>query len=78
MRGVVLIIESTLSLSSYQCSKISSASKDFFPTRVVQLDTIVDQPIVNKLKSDVKRVEIGANRGVLPLFASPESILKDL
>ena len=76
-KGAILVLERTLSLSSDQCSKILSASKDFFPTHRVQLDTVVDKIIVKKLTNDVKHVEIGSNRGALFLFASIECIMKE-
>ena len=76
LTGVALVVESTLSLSSDQCSKIKNASNAHGPVKAIQLDTITSTKMISLVTNNVKQMEDNADDSTLFIFSSPEKILK--
>lgn len=73
--GHMLVIETTLSLSADQSSKISSASGRNGPVESFQLDSLKSKTSRNSLSQCLRSLEKTANTSMF-LFASPEELLK--
>ena len=73
--GIVLIIETTLSLGADQASKIDTASTSFGSISSYQLDSIKSTKNRNILINHLKSMTKNSNNTIF-LFASPEEILK--
>ncbi len=73
-RGVSLIIENTLLLSSDQLSKIKNISKQLPNAHSFQLDLIKTKPTCINLANQIKNLQLTSSTTIF-LFASPESLL---
>jgi superfamily II DNA helicase RecQ len=75
-RGVSLIIENTLSLSSDQLSKIRNISKRLPNVHSFQLDSIKTESTSIYLANQIKNLRLTSSTTIF-LFASPESLLSE-
>jgi superfamily II DNA helicase RecQ len=75
--GVTLIIESMLSLSSDQMSKISKISNTTDGVSSIQLDSIKKQDHQQAIVSALQKIPSNTNRTIY-LFASPEALTKPI
>ena len=77
LRGVHLVIQNTLSLSSDQASKIESSNNKYGDVKAIQLDTVSSSAGVKTITSCIQALGTASMfRDTILLFTSPERILK--